>query len=107
MENLKTLGQMLQEVVNWDDFFSLHEFLLEGTEEDRKRIECKLTAMDTEQFYNYMDGFNFVNEDEIYMAVCEYYEYTNCRALSMGDCGDMQEVADDYMRERNLTFDEE
>lgn len=100
---------MLQEIVENDDdkWYSLHEFLLYSTEEDRRRIESNLTDADQKQFYEYMDWFSFVNETEVYMAVCDYYEKTMDRAISMWECGDMQEVADDYIRDRNLKFEEE
>lgn len=109
MENLKTLWQLLQEVIenDWDNWYSLHEFLLESSEEDRKRIEEKLTETDMKQFYEYMDWFTFVNSEEVYNAVCEYYEKVNNRPLCMGEMGDMSEVAEDYIREKNLNFDEE
>lgn len=109
MENVKTLWQLLQMVVENDDdkWYSLHEFLLESTEEDRKRIEEKLTNEESKQFYEYMDGFNFVNESEVNMAVCEYYEKTMERPLCMWEMWDLSEIAEDYMRERNLDFEEE
>ena len=109
METIKTLWQLFQEVIEKDDDrrYSIHEFLLESTEEDRKRIEKKLTEEDSKQFYEYMDWYTFVNKDEIYMAVCEYYEKTIDRWISMWECGDMSEIAEDYMRERNLNFDDD
>lgn len=109
MQNLKTLWQLLQEVVENDDDkrYSLHEFLLESTDEDRKRVQDKLVDADYKQFYEYMDGFDFVNETEVYMACSEYYEKVMDRAISMWECGDISEVADDYIREKNLIFDEE
>lgn len=57
MENLKTLGQMLQIVVEADDdkWYSLNDFLLQSTDEDRRRIEGKLVDADQIQFYEYMD----------------------------------------------------
>lgn len=57
MENLKTLGQLLQIVVEADDdkWYSLNDFLLQSTDEDRKRIEEKLVDADQIQFYEYMD----------------------------------------------------
>lgn len=109
MENLKTLGQLLQIVVEADDdkWYSLNDFLLQSTDEDRKRIEEKLVDADQIQFYEYMDWFHFVNSTEVYSAVCEYYEYVMDRPLCMGEMWDMSEVADNYMEVRNLTFDEE
>jgi len=106
---IKTLGELLQDIVENDDDkrYSLHEFLLESTEEDRKRIESKLAEADCKQFYEYMDGFTFVSEEEIHMACENYYEATMNRAISMGECVDLYEVVDQYMQERNLTFDEE
>ena len=109
MENLKTLWQLLQLVVEQDDDrrYSLHEFLLESTEEDRKRIEEKLTDADQKQFYEYMDWFNFVNRNEVECAVGDYVEHVNQRPLWMWEMGDLREIVEDYMNERNLNFDEE
>ena len=106
MENYKTLGQMLQEIVeNEEKRYSLHEFLLESTDEDRKTVQDKLVDADQKQFYEYMDWFTFVDENEVYSAVCDYYEFTMDRPISMGECWDMSEVADDYIRERGLKFE--
>lgn len=106
---VKTLGEMLQDVIENDDDrrFSIHEFLLESTEEDRKRIESKLTEADYKQFYEFMDWFTFVSKEEIHMACENYYEATMNRAISMGECIDLYDVVDDYMQERNLTFEDE
>lgn len=107
MENLKTLGQLLQIVVEADDdkWYSLNDFLLQSTDEDRKRIEEKLVDADQIQFYEYMDWFNFVNSTEVYCAVSEYYEFVMNRPVSMWECADLYEVADDYIRERGLKFE--
>ena len=109
MENLKTLWQLLQLVVEQDDDrrYSLHEFLLESTEEDRERIEGKLTEADQKQFYEYMDWFNFVNRNEVECAIGDYIEHVNQRPLWMWEMWDLREIVEDYMNERNLDFDEE
>lgn len=56
MENIKTLWELLQLVVEQDDDrrYSLHEFLLESTEEDRKRIESRLVDADQKQYREHM-----------------------------------------------------
>ncbi len=109
MENVKTLWELLQEVVENDNdkWYSLHEFLLYSKDEDRKRIEKKLTEADEKQFYEYMDWFHFVNEDEVSMACQQYFEATMNRAISIWECVDLDEVADDYIRNKWLKFDEE
>lgn len=109
INELKTLWQMLQEVVEDQDYYySLHEFLLESTEEERKEVEKELTNRDYKQFYEYMDSFRFVNKAEINMAVNEYLEYVNNRPLCMGEMGDVSEVVDDYINTRWLeNLDEE
>lgn len=108
MENVKTLWELLQLVVEKEEKrYSLHEFLLESTAEDRKMIQDKLVDADQKQFYEYMDGFNFVSEDEVYHACCEYVEKTADRPLSMWEMWDLREIAEDYMKQRNLDFDED
>lgn len=109
MENIKTLWELLQELVENDDdrWYSLHEFLLESTEEDRKRIQDKLVDADQKQFYEYMDWFTFTSENEVNMAVQDYYEKTMNRSISIGEAVDLRDVTQDYMRERNLEFDDE
>ena len=108
MEDVKTLGTMLQNIIEEDwKFFNLFDFLTDSTGEDRKKYADKLMDADSKQFYEYMDWYTFVNKDEVYMAVCEYYEKTIDRWISMGECGDMSEIAEDYMRERNLNFDDD
>lgn len=108
MQELKTLWQLLQEVVEKSEkYFSLYDFLEEDNRLWRRSIKKELEKADNKQFYEYMDWFTFVNETEVYMAVCEYYEKTIDRPMSMWECGDMSEVADDYIREKNLTLDED
>ena len=109
MENLKTLWELLQLVVEQDDDrrYSLHEFLLESTEEDRKRIESRLVDADQKQFYEYMDYFTFVNKTEVEMAVSEYVEHVNQRPLCMWEMWDLREIVEDYISERNLEFDDD
>lgn len=109
IEWIKTLWELLQEAIENDDdkWYSIHEFLLYSTGEDRKRIEEKLTDMESKQFYEYMDWFNFVNEDEVHMACQQYFEATMNRAISIGECLDLDEIVDDYIRNKWLEFDEE
>lgn len=108
MDNLKTLWTMLQEVVeNEDKWYSLHEFLLESTEEDRKIVQDKLVDADYKQFYEFMDAYTFVNEEEVHMAVCEYVEFVNNRPLCMWEMWDISEIVEDYITNRNLNFEDE
>lgn len=105
---LKTLGTMLQEIVEKEDkWYSLYEFLEEATQEERRDIKNKLVDEDQKQFYEFMDWYTFVNEQEVNMACCEYFEATMNRPISMWETGDLSEVADDYMTNRNLNFEEE
>ena len=53
------------------------------TDEDRKIVQDKLVDADYKQFYEFMDSYSFVNKDEVYMAVCEYYEFVMNRPISM------------------------
>jgi hypothetical protein len=108
MENIKTLWELLQLVVEKEEKrYSLHEFLLESTAEDRKMIQDKLVDADQRQFYEYMDWFDFVNKTEVEMAVSEYLEHVNQRPLCMWEIWDLREIVEDYMDERNLEFDED
>ena len=108
MEDIKTLWELLQEIVENDDdkWYSLHEFLLEAEKSDLKRIEEKLTDADEKQFHEYMDWFNFVSENEVEMAVCEYFEKTMNRPLCMWEMWDLYDIAEDHMRDRGLEFEE-
>ena len=86
MENVKTLGELLQDVVEKEDrYFSLYDFLDEDNHLIRKDIKDKLEKAEQKQFFEYMDGYNFVNPDEVYMAVSEYTEKVMNRPLSMGE----------------------
>lgn len=108
MKNIKTLWELLQDVIEKDDYFySLHEFLLESTEEDRKRIEKMLTEEDSKQFYEYMDWLSFTNKDEIHKACVDYYEKSMKRWVDIWESLDLYDVVDDYMKERDLSFDED
>lgn len=107
-DDIKTLWELLQDIVEKEEkWYSLHDFLLNSTEEDRKRIEEKLTDEDSKQFFDYMDIYTFVNKDEVYMACCEYYEKSMNRSISMWECWEMYELADYYMQEKNLNFEDE
>lgn len=108
MENVKTLGELLQDIVEKENkYFSLYDFLDEDNHLIRQDIKDKLEKAEQKQFFEYMDGYNFVNSDEVYMAVSEYTEKVMNRPLSMGEMWDMSEIADYYMSERWLEFDEE
>ena len=108
IEWIKTLWELLQEIVEeTDNWYSLHEFLLEATEEERKEIESRLTDADYKQFYEYMDWFTFVNKDEVHMACSQYFEATMNRAISMWESMDLYDAADDYIEKRNLNFEED
>lgn len=105
---LKTLGTLLQEVVeNEEKWYSLHEFLLEATEEERKEVESKLVDADYKQFYDFMDAYSFASKDEVHMACQDYFEATMNRAISIWECVDLYDVADDYIDNRNLNFDDD
>lgn len=106
LEELKTLWQMLQEIVN-KDYYSLHEFLLESTEEYRKKVELGLTDKDYKQYYEYLDSQNFKNKEQLEATICEYCEYVNQQPLGMGEMGDISDMAEDYARERKLPFYED
>ena len=106
LKELKTMGQILQEIVN-EDYYSLHEFLLDSTEEYRKEVESKMTDIDYKQYYAYLDSFNFENEDQLEAKICEYIEYVNQQPLGMGEMGDISDMAEDYARERELPFYDE
>lgn len=106
--NYKTLGQMLQNIVeDSNERFSLHEFLLESTEEDRKKVESQLVDADYKQFYEFMDSISFVNRTEVQMAVCEYLEFVNDRPLCMWEMWDIYDIVDDYIEKRNLKLDDD
>lgn len=106
--DIKTLGELLQDVVEKEDkYFSLYDFLDEDNHLIRKDIKDKLEKAEQKQFFDYMDAYDFVNSDEVYMAVSEYTEKVMNRPLSMGEMWDMSEIADYYMSERWLEFDEE
>ena len=86
MENVKTLGELLQDIVEKENkYFSLYDFLDEDNHLIRKDIKDKLEKAEQKQFFEYMDGYNFVNSDEVYMAVSEYTEKVMNRPLSMGE----------------------
>lgn len=105
---LKTLGTLLQEVVeNEEKWYSLHEFLLEATEEERKEVESKLVDADYKQFYDFMDAYSFASKDEVHMACQDYFEATMNRAISIWESMDLYDVADDYIDNRNLNFDDD
>ena len=106
LEELKTHWQMFQDIIH-EDFYSIMDFLLYSTEENRKETEKKLTEMDYKQYYGYLDSLNFKNKDELETAICEYVEYTNQQELGMGEMFDISDMADEYARERKLPFYEE
>lgn len=77
---------MLQDIVEKEDkYFSLYDFLDEDNHLIRKDIKDKLEKAEQKQFFDYMDAYDFVNSDEVYMAVSEYTEKVMNRPLSMGE----------------------
>ena len=105
LEELKTHWQMLQEIIH-EDWYSLHEFLLNSTKENREETEQKLVDMDYKQYYEYLDSINFENKDQLESEICKYCEYVNQQPLWMGEMGDISDMADDYIRERDLPFND-
>ena len=106
LTELKTLCQFLQEIVS-EDYYSLHEFLLDSTEEYRKEVEHELTDRDYKQYYKYLDSLNFENQDQVEAAICQYVEYVNQQPLWMWEMGDISDMAEDYIEQRKLPFYEE
>ena len=106
LEELKTLWQMFQDLVN-EDYYSINDFLIYSTEEDRKRVESKLVDMDSDQYYKYLDSQTFENKDQLEREIDMYCEYVNQQPLGMGEMGDISDMADDYARERKLHFYED
>jgi len=106
LEELKTMWQILQEIVN-EDYYSLHEFLLDSTEEERKRVEKEMTDRDCKQYYEYLDSITFENRDHLESEICKYCEYVNQQPLGMWEMLDISEMAEDYARERKLPFYED
>lgn len=105
MKNIKTLWQLLQNIVEEEwRYYSLFEFLTNSTEEDRKQAEIKLDEANINQFYDFMDSYSFVSEDEVNAAVCEYYEKSMDRPISMGEYWDLSEAAERYINEKWLIF---
>ena len=105
LEELKTQGQMLQEI-NQEYFYNLNDMLIYSTEEQRKEIEQKLVDMDYKQYYEYLDSINFENKDQLESEICKYCEYVNQQPLWMGEMGDISDMADDYIREKELPFND-
>ena len=105
LEELKTQGQMLQEI-NQEYFYNLNDMLIYSTEEQRKEIEQKLVDMDYKQYYEYLDSINFENKDQLESEICKYCEYVNQQPLWMGEMGDISDMAEDYIRERGLPFND-
>lgn len=97
---------MLQEIVN-EDYYSINNFLLYSTEEDRKRIESELVDRDRDQYYKYLDSIKFENKDQLEREICLYCEYVNQQPLGMGEMGDISDMAEDYAKERKLPFYED
>lgn len=106
LEELKTLWQILQDLVN-EDYYSIHDFLMYASEEDKKQLDYKLVDIDSKQYYKYLDSIKFEDKDQLETAICEYEEYTNQQPLGMGEMGDISDMADDYARERKLPFYED
>ena len=106
LEELKTHWQMFQEIIH-EDYYSINDFLIYSTEEDRKRVESKLVDMDSKQYYKYLDSIEFKNKDQLEREIDMYCEYVNQQPLGMGEMGDISDMADDYARERELPFFED
>lgn len=105
LKELKTLWQMLQELVN-RDYYSLHDFLIYATEQQKKDIDLELVDIDQKQYYKYLDSKKFKNKDELETAICEYVEYTNQQELGMWEMLDISDMADDYIKLKKLNIDE-
>lgn len=58
-----------------------------------------------EKLYEYLDWYDFVSEEEINMAVCEFIEQNSGEPLSYYDCACATELAEQYIKDSDLHFD--
>ena len=105
LEELKTHWQMFQDIIH-EDFYSIIDFLLYSTEENRKETEKKITETDCKQYYEYLDSFNFKDKDQLEREICKYCEYVNQQPLGMGEMFEISDMAEDYIREKGLPFND-
>lgn len=106
MENIKTLWELLQEIAN-ENYYSINDFILYSTEEDRKRIQHELVDKDREQFYKHLNNKEFNNKEELEAEIVKYIEFVEQKSLSIWDFGDIGDIVDDYIKERGLNFNED
>ena len=59
------------------------------------------TIINTDDLFNYLDGYTFSSSDEISMAICEYITKQE-GVLYWSDCCLAGELADDYINKKEL-----
>ena len=57
--------------------------------------------IDRKELFEYLDSFTFVNDTEVYCAICDYIEEQE-GVLYWSDCGLASELAIQYEQARNI-----
>ena len=57
--------------------------------------------------YEYLDGFHFVNQTEVYMATSDYFSDNGERQLSYWELSLCNALADRYIADREMRVNEE
>lgn len=60
-----------------------------------------------EELYRYLDGYHFVNVEEVNMAVCEFIEQNSEEPLAYSDLAYATELAEQYIKDNDFHFDQE
>lgn len=67
----------------------------------------KIIIMEKKDLFEYLNGYNFVNESEVNMAVCEFFmENMWIMDPSYWELLEYWELASEYIKEKKLNFSE-
>lgn len=64
--------------------------------------------MDKKNLYEYLDAFNFINKNEIYIAINDYFmENFEILNPSRWELREYQKIGDEYIKEKNLKLEDQ
>ena len=69
----------------------------------KMKKDKKYTIIDKKDLFDYLDGYSFIDENEVHMCICDFIDNQNW-CLYWSDCLLAGELCDEYIEKRKITF---
>lgn len=63
----------------------------------------KYTVIDKKELFDYLDGYSFIDENEVQMCICDFIDNQE-GCLYWSDCMFAGELCDEYIEKRKIIF---